>query len=200
MEGSLPLQFLQTVAASQHVSPWNGMRRREWVDELDLADLYGSEEVSATYGKFFDQRFIDFLHRSLEELDRVNWRKFEALTGEWFARLGWHVELGPGRGDGGIDVRAWPSAEAAISEPAVFIAQCKRQKRHVEQVVVKALHADTVHEGASRGLIVTTSTVAPGARQVIQSRGYSIEVIELGAVRQWIDAMRTPGTGLWLPE
>ena len=195
----LAVEFLRTVNASQHVSPWNRMRRREWTDVLALRDLFESEEVAATYGTFFDQRFIDFLEGSTDNVDRMNWRKFEALAAEWFDRQGLSVELGAGRGDGGVDLRVWPSRSASQG-PALLIAQCKRQKRKVDQVVLKALFADMTHEGADRGLIVTTSTISPSAEQLIQSREYPIDVVDRSALRRWLQAMRTPGAGLWLPE
>ena len=95
------------------------------------------------YGSFFDQRYIDYLHRNFEDIDRVNWRKFEGLTGEYFGRQGFRVEMGPGRGDDGVDVRVWPGRESSESPPAIII-QCKRQRQAVSKVIVKSLYADVL--------------------------------------------------------
>ena len=51
-----------------------------------------------------------------------------------------------------------------------FWCQCKRQKEKVGKVVVKALWADVQHEKASPGLIVTTSRLSPGAKEVCAAR------------------------------
>ena len=83
----------------------------EWEDEAELEELFRSEGLETLYGSFFDQRYIDYLHRNFEDIDRVNWRKFEGLTGEYFDRQGFRVEMGPGRGDDGVDVRVLPGRE-----------------------------------------------------------------------------------------
>lgn len=77
------LRAMELLNARLMVSPWAKVRRRKWSDVIDLKDLFVSEDVQATYGEFFDQRFIDFLAQNFAEVDRVNWRKFEALTAEW---------------------------------------------------------------------------------------------------------------------
>ena len=56
---------------------------------------------------------------------------------------GWHVELGPGRNDEGVDIRAW-DAEPGADDPAVLLVQCKRTAARVDKVVVKALAADVM--------------------------------------------------------
>ena len=166
----------------------------EWEDEADLEELFRSEGLETLYGTFFDQRYINYLHRNFEDIDRINWRKFEGLTGEYFDRQGFHVEIGPGRGDDGVDVRVWPGRESSESPPAIII-QCKRQRQAVSKVVVKSLYADVLDAGASSGLIVTTSKLAPGARDVCAVRSYPIGEADREMVRQWVRKMRKPGMG-----
>ncbi len=166
----------------------------EWEDEADLEELFRSEGLETLYGTFFDQRYIDYLHRNFEDIDRINWRKFEGLTGEYFDRLGFRVEMGPGRGDDGVDVRVWPGRESSERPPAIIV-QCKRQRQAVSKVVVKSLYADVLDAGASSGLIVTTSKLAPGARDVCAVRTYPIGEADREKVRQWVGEMRKPGLG-----
>ena len=166
----------------------------EWEDEAELEELFRSEGLETQYGSFFDQRYIDYLHRNFEDIDRVNWRKFEGLTGEYFDRQGFRVEMGPGRGDDGVDVRVWPGRESSESPPAIII-QCKRQRQAVSKVIVKSLYADVLDSGASSGLIVTTSKLAPGAREVCAVRSYAIGEADRETVRQWVREMRKPGLG-----
>ncbi|MFM9587267.1 restriction endonuclease, partial [Streptomyces caniscabiei] len=92
---------------------------------------------------------------------------------EWFQREGYDVELGPGRNDGSIDVRLWQPGAAPGAPPAVIV-QCKRQTRKIERIVVKALYADVLAEGAGAGLVVTTSDISPGAARDIAARAYPI--------------------------
>jgi restriction system protein len=88
------------------------------------------------------------------------------LSAEFFHRAGFSVELGKGRNDDGIDVRAW-KAGADVGGPAQLIVQCKRQKAAVEKVIVKALYADVLNEQAESGIIVTTSRRSPGAKKPV---------------------------------
>ncbi len=140
---------------------------------------------------------MNYLAQNPGALDSMNWRKFEGLTGEFFARTGHHVELGPGRNDGSIDARVWPSQDSTGGPPAIIV-QCKREKRSVGKVVVKALWADMVSEHATSGLIVTTNSLSSGARDVCVARAYSIAAAERPALLGWLHAMRSPSHGVFL--
>ena len=100
----------------------------------------------------------------------------------------YEVELGSGRNDDNVDIRAW--ADGSVGPPTILI-QCKREKNKVGKVVVNALYADIQHEQAKSGLIVTTSALSPGARKIRTARGYPIEKADRIKVLQWIKAMRS---------
>ncbi len=169
--------IIQKMDAHQARSAWGKIQNIEWANILDLRDLFESEGLSVLYGSFIDQRFIDYLHRNFDDIDRMHWRKFEQLTAEWFDREGYKVELGPGRGDDGVDVRAWLASAEEGKAPSLIV-QCKRQKALVGKVVVKSLYADVVHEKAGSGLLVTSSHLSRGAEQTRQARSYPIEVAD----------------------
>lgn len=185
------------MAARQFQDPLSHVRRHEWPDLISLGELFSTEQTTASLGSFFDQRLIDYLQANFEDIDAVNWRRFEALTAEFFDRLGMVVELGPGRGDDGIDVRAWSHSEAKAGQ-ATIVIQCKRERRRINKAVIKALAADVEYEGAELGLLVTTSSLAPSARTVVETRGYPILEADRDAVHRWIKLMRTPGVGDWM--
>ena len=174
--------------------PWVHFRRVEWSDEAELRDLFSSEDLSTPHGHFFDQRYIDYLERNFPRIDDLKWRKFEGLTAEYFDRQGFAVELGPGRDDDGVDIRVWDTEKS--SRPPLLIIQCKRTREKVGKVVVKALWADMQAEEAGGGLIVTTSSLSPGARRVCIARGYPVGEADRSALRLWLHALRTPGTGI----
>jgi restriction system protein len=127
--------------------------------------------------------------------DKINWRKFEGLTAEYFDRQGFQVDVGPGRNDDGVDVRIWPSDESPGGPPAIIV-QCKRQRETIKKVIVKSLYADIVHAAAKSGLIVTTSKLSPGARAVCSARRYPIVEADRDTVWTWIVEMRKPGLGM----
>jgi restriction system protein len=107
-----------------HQSPFHGTRQVAWSDIRDLDELFRSERLESPHGEFFDQRFVDFLAANFDDIDNINWRQFEGLSAEFFARNGYAVELGPGRNDDGVDVRLWPAdTDVDSTQPAVTLVQ-----------------------------------------------------------------------------
>ena len=80
-------------------------RNETAVDTVALTTLFESERLPMAESGFFDQRFVNYLSGRPKLLLDINWRQFEGLTAEWLMRNGYDVELGPGRDDGGVDVR-----------------------------------------------------------------------------------------------
>jgi restriction system protein len=191
------LEFVSNIQNWFHVNPWANFRRYHWKNTTELRELFESESLETLYGDFLDQRFIDYLDRNFGAIDSINWRKFEGLAAEFFAREGYHVNIGPGRDDGNIDVRVWPSSNEA-SEPPTMLIQCKREKRKVGKIVVKALWADIQDEKAKSGLIVTTTALSPGAEKVRLARSYPIQQAPRPTIQGWIRRMRTPSQGVFL--
>ena len=195
----IAIELLELTNAHLEQSPWAGIRRVEWADVRELDDLFRSENLETAHGEYFDQRFVDFLAANFDDVDEIHWRQFEGLTAEFFAREGFAVELGPGRADGGIDIRLWPEEDSRRLPPTVLV-QCKRQERRIANTVVKAVWADVEHEGADAGLVVTTSSFSPSAREVRTARGYPVAEADRDTLRTWVQAMRTPGAGVFLGE
>lgn len=183
---------MATNPASLKRGPWGVFRDIVWEDIRELDELFTSENLKSFHGKYFDQRFVDYLAQNQGELGRIQWRQFEGLTAEFFERCGYSVKLGPGRDDDNIDVRVW--ADRNVGPPTILI-QCKRERKKVGKVVVKALYADVVHEKARSGMIVTTSALAPGAAKLLKARGYPIADADRGKVLKWIKAMRSRRSG-----
>lgn len=165
-------------------------------DTVALTDLFLSERLPID-GSFLDQRFVNYLAARAELLPSIHWRQFEMLAAEWLNREGYEVELGPGRDDGGVDVRAWRRNVVPGTPPAIIV-QCKRQQNKVDKQVVKALWADLSDERAEAGLIVTTSDLSPGAAEVVAARAYPVTVANGNQVKSWVAAMRCPAAGLIL--
>lgn len=186
-------EFLESIGMHLHESPWSTYRRVEWQDTAELEELFNSESLQTLYGTFIDQRYIDYLHQNFDDIASMNWRKFEGLTCEFFERAGFRVEIGAGRGDGGIDARIW-SREADPTQPPLIPVQCKRYKDLVDSTIVKALWFDMHEEEAKSGLVVTTSGLSPAAHGV--ARGHNIEQADRTALRQWVEAMKSPYSGV----
>jgi restriction system protein len=61
---------------------------------------------------------------------------------------------------------------------------------------VKALYADVLHEKAASGLLVTTSSLSPGARKVCEARSYPVKEADRKTIQRWLEEMRKPGAGV----
>jgi len=161
---------------------------RAWDGAIPLGQLFDTELIASDPDAYLDQRFLDYLAAREENLGRIHWPNFERLCAEFFRRAGFHVGLGPGRSDGGVDLRVWNAA----GDPAPFLlVQCKRYEegRVVSIEIVKALWSDVSFEGAGGGLIATTSRVAVGGKRVAEARGYPLTFAENARVRGWARSM-----------
>lgn len=197
---TIAIDILEQYILKQHVSPWGRLRLTEWIDVAELKNLFESESLGTFYGKFIDQRYIDYLSQNFDSIiNEINWRKFEALTCEFFHKNGYYVEIGEGRNDDGIDARIWSKEENKFNPPAILV-QCKRYKNKIEKMVVKSLYADILEYGAQSGLIVTTSSLSPGAEKTCIARNYPIEQANRATLKKWIENMRTPFTGIFMAE
>lgn len=193
----IALDYIQAVQFTSYLIPWSNTRYIDWKDTVELQKLFKSESLSTYYGNFFDQRFVDYLYKNFDDIDKIHWRQFEGLTAEFYTREGFHVNLGPGRDDGSIDARVFPTKDDTNKPPLILI-QCKREKKKVEKVIVKALWADMYEEKVESGLIVTTNALSPGAEQVCTARNYQIQIADRKTLREWILKMRSPYTEVFL--
>ncbi|MGE8449614.1 MAG: restriction endonuclease [Pseudomonadales bacterium] len=190
----ISMEVIETFNRVVSLSPHSIVRYTEWRNIEKLSSLFAGGKTKPAYGEFIDQRFIDYLSQNPESIGKMHWRKFEELTAEYFFRVGYKVELGPGGNDDGVDIRIWLPDESENAPHGII--QCKRQKDKVEKVVVKGLMTDVQFADAHFGLIVTSSELSVGARNTIVSRGYPIEEVNKEGVAKWLMTLRTPGTGI----
>lgn len=195
---AIAIELVELIELSEQASPWEWLpaRQVDWQHTIALRDLFESESLSTMYGSFFDQRFVHYLSSNFEKLGEIHWRKFEGLAAEFFVHNGYRVDIGPGRNDGGVDIRVWKD-KALETDPPTILVQCKRQKEKIGKVIVKALWADVVDEGANSGLIVTSSTLSPGADTVRRARSYPIHVADRATLRRWLEQLRSSGNGIF---
>jgi restriction endonuclease len=195
--GLVGFDLLEDINEYFHRDVFSRIRMTQWKDTKSLNELFKSESLDTYYGSFFDQRFIDYLYKNFDDINKINWRKFEGLTAEYFDRAGFQVEIGRGRKDGGVDIRVWPKDERKDFPPAILI-QCKREKKTIGIGVVKILYADIHHERAKSGLIVTSSALSKDARELCKARAYPIGEANRETLKKWVERMHSPGTGVFL--
>ncbi len=158
----------------------------EWDGGTPLTNLFSCE--IRTGNNFMDQKFLDYIAANIEKIQEMHWRNFERFCAEFFNRLGYHIKLGPGGNDGGIDIRAFDPADN--TKPLIII-QCKRYKNGLQVGIetVKAFYTDVEFEQAKQGIIITTSAIAPGGKKVCEARKYPLTFAEIDEVQRWAKAM-----------
>jgi restriction system protein len=183
--------FLTSIAEYQDRSvSWFNAEQNDLTWAIPLQDLFQSESIPSDPDAYLDQRYIDFLASNSEDIERMHWRNFERLTAEFFSRKDYVVELGPGGNDGGIDVRVWPK-NTGKSGPPLLVIQCKRYEgtNEVEIQTVKAFWTDVLYEDAHRGLVATTSRIAPGGIKTSRARRWPLGFAENKQVHHWVQTM-----------
>ncbi len=95
-------------------------------------------------------------------LDHLHHRAFEELVAQLLEKLGYEVELTPPAADRGVDIYARKSGE---SGPLFYVVECKRYRpdRRLGPDLVRMLAGVVWREGATKGILATTSTFTPGA-------------------------------------
>lgn len=162
--------------------------QRQWNGLIPLSNLFDSEAIpiNTIPEQYFDQRYIDYLSVNTNQIRNVQWRQFEYLTAEYFRRNGYQVKIGAGRGDGGIDVTA--KKDEKIAGPDLILIQCKRNAdtNPVDINTVKAFWTTVNEEGATRGLVVTTSKLTSGAKSFCKAHKYRLTAVENEMVQSWL--------------
>jgi restriction system protein len=190
------------------MNPLLRVESMQWDGIVPLSKLFNGELIPENPDEYLDQRFLDYLSANNETIDKIYWRNFERLCAEFFKRVGYVVELGAGSKDGGIDIRIWPDVESH-SGPPLLLIQCKRYKKGelVTVEYVKALWSDVVFEKADRGLLITTSHVAPGGKKICRVRKWPLDTIEYDKVKVMVNSLwrhawkgrgKTKGVGIYL--
>lgn len=119
-----------------------------------------------------------------EDFHKLHHRDFEKLVSSIFAARGWRTELGPGSGDGGVDLRLWQTDPIG---DLLTLVQIKRHAAHrpVHLDAVAALETHVNREGASRGLVVTSSRFLPGVHEFASKQSYRLRLAEQVDVQSW---------------
>ncbi|MCW0386283.1 hypothetical protein NB722_000822 [Xanthomonas sacchari] len=147
--------------------------RWQWTCKLIEAD---SADVSGDLYQYFAEYPDDF--------HKLPHRDFEKLVSSIFAARGWRTELGPGSGDGGVDLRLWQSDPIG---DILTLVQIKRHAAHrpVHLDAVAALEAHVNREGANRGLVVTSSRFLPGVHAFASKQSFRLQLAEGRELQSW---------------
>lgn len=96
---------------------------------------------------------------NLMDLDPID---FEDLVAELFRAMGMEVMTTQRSGDGGVDVRAMDPDPIRGGK---LVIQVKRYRSTIPPAPVRDLYGTMLHEGAVKGILVTTAEFGPSAQE-----------------------------------
>lgn len=135
------------------------------------------------FGKI-NAELIAYFSNHPERLQELNWRKFEELLDAIFRNQGYFTELGPGSGDGGVDIRL--IQKDSIGEVLTLVQAKRYQENNVIGLqAVQALHGVVDDQRAHRGLFVTTSRYLPVAQDFARRQNGRLILANSKDVAAW---------------
>lgn len=112
--------------------------------------------------------------------------EFEVLVGNLFGKMGLETKLTRTSRDGGVDAVAFDSRPILGGK---VVIQAKRYKNTVGVSAVRDLYGTMLNEGASKGILVTTSSYGPDAYHF--SKDKPLELIDGGGLLYLLEQVGT---------
>lgn len=165
----------------------------QWNPEQRLPEedrqIIPPEQIVAGVTLVTDPKLIARIIQYPNEIHSLSWWEFQEFVSELLRQSGHEVTLGPRGRDEGIDVIAERRSEVGID---LTLVQCKRNApdNKVTSSVVKQLYGIVEQKGATRGLVVTTSTFTAPAQKFIESVRYRVSGQDLVKLQAWLHKMR----------
>jgi len=156
-------------------------------DKLIYYDEQFSNKIELVLPDFgiINEELMRYLAVHPEHLHRLQWRKFEELLDELFSNMGYETTLGPGRGDGGVDIRLiW---KEPIGEMLTLVqAKSNNPKYPIKLQPVQALYGAVETERANKGILVSTSDFQPAAKKYVKNQPRRIELAGPKEIKEWL--------------
>jgi CheY-like chemotaxis protein len=128
---------------------------------------------------------LDYLGKNPHHLPKVDPRFFEQMIAELLEAEGLDVTLTRRSGDRGVDIFA---AEHTGFGKLLYVFECKRYsaENKVGPALVRQLRGVVDREGATCGVLVTTSTFTQGAVAEQQTLPYRLALRDIEDVTAWL--------------
>ena len=179
------------------------LRRNGYWFERDAGLVYilsANENMNVKFKEYFHWQWVcsllkpdfnDIHHELFQHFDqhpqallKLQWREFEVLIYELLRNQGFRVELGPGRADGGIDIKMFQRDPIGDILTGVQIKRY-RPDRTIDLQAVQALHGAAVADGIPRTAFVTTSRYSPSAKKFANRKNVRMSLFLSSDVVEW---------------
>ncbi|WP_275782645.1 restriction endonuclease [Pararhizobium gei] len=140
-----------------------------------LAPIAPLMEMNKEDKRFIDAREVVASLDAATNLAAMDWGDFEHLIRELFekefASRGGDVKITQASSDGGVDAVAFDPDPITGGK---IVIQAKRYTRTVGVSAVRDLYGTVQHEGASRGILISTADYGPDAHQFASGKPLSL--------------------------
>ena len=119
-------------------------------------------------------------------LSELHWRDFEKLIAQLLEKSGWAIELTQGSKDGGIDVVATMEDPEVGLIKSLWQAKKFHPSNKVQINVVRELSAIRENRKATKGMIVTTSSLTKGALSWIRQDEFRLGYKDKNDIEKWV--------------
>ena len=145
----------------------------KWVSSLvqeDIGDLY--------------EEMYEYFFQNPDKLHNLSPREYEVMLSRIFQNQGYETILGPGSGDGGVDLRL------IHREPLgdiVTLVQAKRYAKHrkINLTPVQALRGVMAEENVKNGIFITTSDYLPSTKRFANNSNSILQLKKSSDVAEW---------------
>ena len=126
----------------------------------------------------------DYFSKKPDQFTRLEWREFEKLVAEVLEAQGFVTELGPGHGDGGVDIRLLQ--RDPIGDVMTLVQVKKYDAKYpIRLEAVQALHGAKAAEEADNSMFVTTSRYLPSAKYFASRDNVQMKLHVSDDVQKW---------------
>ncbi|HYE08741.1 MAG TPA: restriction endonuclease [Patescibacteria group bacterium] len=138
---------------------------------VDLAPVKPILDINKNDKRFIESKEVLAGINSIENLATMDWADFEHLVRELFEKMftedGAEVKVTQASRDGGVDAIAF---DPDPIKGGKFVIQAKRYNNVVPVSAVRDLYGTVINEGASKGILVTTSHYGKDSRDFVKDK------------------------------
>ncbi len=154
------------------------------ISQFDLKEPHNGSSI-LQISSVVNSKLIEYFLKNPKYLRSMKPRDFEELIAELFDGFGFDVELTQSTRDGGYDIVAIGNQHIAASK---YLIECKRyaEANRVGIQPVRSLYGVVNDEGATKGILVTTSSFTQPAEDFIERNKWVLEGKAFDDIVNWL--------------
>jgi HJR/Mrr/RecB family endonuclease len=162
-----------------------------WSELLSLLEMAFTLTLTVLWGAVLWSRLqekpVQYI-ASLEDLQALSPKEFEAFVAFLFRQKGYAVKMRGRSGDRGVDL------ELLKPEGKRAIVQCKRYSNAIGPDIARELYGTLIHEESAHAFLVTTADISDATRQ--WAEGKSMTLIDGKTLAQLAADLRLKASGM----